>query len=97
VRSPGLRALPDCAGFAEGETPTAGQVAFRIAPRMNAAGASIAAAITLEEDQSSRRRGYAGWSAVLKDFRPAVYDSPLTHRAQSRVEISSASPGRCRS
>jgi single-stranded-DNA-specific exonuclease len=38
VRNPGLRALLDCAGFAEGETPTAGQVAFRIAPRMNAAG-----------------------------------------------------------
>jgi single-stranded-DNA-specific exonuclease len=38
VRNPGLRALLDSAGFAEGETPTAGQVAFRIAPRMNAAG-----------------------------------------------------------
>lgn len=38
VRNPGLRALLDVAGFAEGEAPTAGQVAFRIAPRMNAAG-----------------------------------------------------------
>jgi single-stranded-DNA-specific exonuclease len=38
VRNPGLRALLDSAGFTEGETPTAGQVAFRIAPRMNAAG-----------------------------------------------------------
>jgi single-stranded-DNA-specific exonuclease len=38
VRNPGLRALLDSAGFVEGETPTAGQVAFRIAPRMNAAG-----------------------------------------------------------
>ena len=36
-----------------------------------AAGASIDAAITLEEDTYSLRRGYAGWSAVLKDFRPA--------------------------
>ena len=35
------------------------------------AGASIDAAITLEEDAYSLRRGYAGWSAVLKDFRPA--------------------------
>jgi single-stranded-DNA-specific exonuclease len=34
----GLRALLDSAGFAEGETPTAGQVAFRVAPRLNAAG-----------------------------------------------------------
>jgi single-stranded-DNA-specific exonuclease len=38
VRSPALRALLDTAGFAEGDMPSAGQVAFRIAPRMNAAG-----------------------------------------------------------
>jgi single-stranded-DNA-specific exonuclease len=38
VRNPGLRALLDVAGFAEGDTPSAPQVAFRIAPRMNAAG-----------------------------------------------------------
>jgi hypothetical protein len=35
------------------------------------AGTRIDAAITLEEDQYSLRRGYAGWTAVLKDFRPA--------------------------
>ena len=38
VRNPGLRALLDAAGFKDGERPTAGQVAFRIAPRINAAG-----------------------------------------------------------
>ena len=38
VRNPGLRALLDVAGIAEGEAPSAGQVAFRVAPRMNAAG-----------------------------------------------------------
>jgi len=38
VRNPGLRALLEVAGFSGGSVPTATQVAFRIAPRMNAAG-----------------------------------------------------------
>jgi single-stranded-DNA-specific exonuclease len=38
VRNAGLRALLDVAGFPEGSAPSAGQVAFRIAPRLNAAG-----------------------------------------------------------
>jgi single-stranded-DNA-specific exonuclease len=38
VRNPGLRALLDVAGFPMGRVPTARQVAFQIAPRINAAG-----------------------------------------------------------
>ena len=38
VRNAGLRALLDVAGFAEGAAPSARQVAFQIAPRINAAG-----------------------------------------------------------
>lgn len=38
VRNAGLRALLQVAGFQEGDEPSAGQVAFRIAPRINAAG-----------------------------------------------------------
>lgn len=38
VRNPGLRALLEVAGFSGGSVPSATQVAFRIAPRMNAAG-----------------------------------------------------------
>ena len=38
VRNPGLRALLAVAGFDEGEAPSAHQVAFRLAPRINAAG-----------------------------------------------------------
>src|SRR6266478_105834 len=38
LRNPGLRALLEVAGFTGGSVPSATQVAFRIAPRMNAAG-----------------------------------------------------------
>ena len=38
VRNVGLRALLDVAGFDSGKPPSASQVAFRIAPRINAAG-----------------------------------------------------------
>jgi len=38
VRNPGLRALLDAAGFIGGAVPSARQVAFQIAPRLNAAG-----------------------------------------------------------
>ena len=38
IRNPGLRALLRVSGFRPGECPSAGQVAFRIAPRLNAAG-----------------------------------------------------------
>ncbi|HLY18914.1 MAG TPA: single-stranded-DNA-specific exonuclease RecJ [Bryobacteraceae bacterium] len=38
VRNPGLRALLDVAGFTNGRLPSSTDVAFRIAPRINAAG-----------------------------------------------------------
>jgi single-stranded-DNA-specific exonuclease len=38
VHNHGLRALLEVAGFRDGAVPTAGQVAFRVAPRINAAG-----------------------------------------------------------
>jgi single-stranded-DNA-specific exonuclease len=38
VKNPGLRALIEVAGVKEGQMPSAGQVAFQIAPRINAAG-----------------------------------------------------------
>jgi single-stranded-DNA-specific exonuclease len=38
AKNPGLRALLDVAGFTDGAVPSARQVAFQIAPRLNAAG-----------------------------------------------------------
>ncbi|MFN3326151.1 MAG: single-stranded-DNA-specific exonuclease RecJ [Bryobacteraceae bacterium] len=38
MRNPGLRALFAVSGFKDGQIPSAGQIAFRIGPRLNAAG-----------------------------------------------------------
>jgi single-stranded-DNA-specific exonuclease len=57
VRNPGLRALLRVAGFQDGDCPSAGQVAFRIAPRINAAGRMSTASAVVEmflTDDSAR-------------------------------------------
>lgn len=48
VRNPGLRALLAVAGFDDGETPSAQQVGFRLAPRINAAGRMASASNVIE-------------------------------------------------
>ena len=48
VRNPGLRALLDVAGFTGQTPPNARQVAFQIAPRMNAAGRMDTAKAVME-------------------------------------------------
>ena len=48
VRNPGMRALLDVSGFPEGASPSARQVAFQVAPRINAAGRMDSAADVIE-------------------------------------------------
>lgn len=48
VRNPGLRALLDVAGFTGDAVPTARQVAFQLAPRINAAGRMDTAQAAIE-------------------------------------------------
>jgi len=62
VRNIGLRALLDVAGFAGGRVPSSRDVAFRIAPRMNAAGRMDTANAVIElflTDDVARARDLA--------------------------------------
>jgi single-stranded-DNA-specific exonuclease len=62
VRNPGLRALLDVAGFADGTAPSSRQVGFQIAPRLNAAGRMDTARTVIElflTDDMGRARDLA--------------------------------------
>ncbi|HEX4229490.1 MAG TPA: single-stranded-DNA-specific exonuclease RecJ [Bryobacteraceae bacterium] len=75
VKNPGLRALLAVSGFAEGEIPSAHQVGFRLAPRMNAAGRMASAEDVIElflTDDESRARELAGMLDALNRERQQV-------------------------
>jgi single-stranded-DNA-specific exonuclease len=79
VKNVGLRALLDVSGFADGDAPTASQVAFRVAPRINAAGRMASASDVIEmflTDDEPRARALA---AQLHDLN--------TDRQQTEAEI----------
>ncbi len=87
VKNPGLRALLDVSGLVEGESPSAGQVAFRVAPRINAAGRMASARDVIElflTEDHERARDLAGQLHELnKD------------RQQTEAEIARAIFERC--
>ena len=87
VRNPGLRALMAVAGFTEGESPSAHEVAFRLAPRINAAGRMATARDVIElflTADESRARELA-----------AQLDTLNRERQQTEAEIIEAILARC--
>lgn len=79
VKNVGLRALLDVSGFVKGDLPTASQIAFRVAPRINAAGRMASASDVIEmflTDDEPRARALA---AQLHDLN--------ADRQQTEAEI----------
>jgi single-stranded-DNA-specific exonuclease len=82
VRNPGLRALLDVSGFPQGELPSSRDIAFRVAPRINAAGRMDSAADVIEmflTEEGDRARELA---AKLHELN--------TDRQQTEAEIARA-------
>jgi len=82
VRNHGLRAILDVSKLGEGTTPTARQIAFQVAPRINAAGRMASATDVIEmflTDDEARARALA---AQLHDLN--------TDRQQTEAEITNA-------
>ena len=87
VRNAGLRALLDVSGFGEGTCPSAGQVAFRVAPRINAAGRMDTASDVIDmflTDDPARARDLA---SKLHDLNQ--------ERQQTEAEIARAILEQC--
>ncbi len=77
VANPGLRALLDVAGIEAGTSPSARQVAFQIAPRINAAGRMASASDIIElftTSDAARARTIAGQLDELNKDRRETED-----------------------
>ncbi len=82
VTNPGLRALLDVSGFNAGDSPSAGQVAFRVAPRINAAGRMASATDVIEMFLTTEAARARELAAKLHDLN--------TDRQQTEAEITRA-------
>jgi single-stranded-DNA-specific exonuclease len=86
-KSPGLRALLSESGIAPGRAPTSEEVAFRIAPRLNAAGRLDTARLALslfEERDPARARAIASELSRQNAERQAI-ERRVTAEARERV------------
>ena len=87
-RAPGLRALLAEAGLAPGAAPTSEEVAFRLAPRLNAAGrldTALLALALLEERDASRAVAIAR-DLSLRNAERRTLERRVVAEARERVE-----------
>ena len=87
-RAPGLRALLEECGVEAGRAPTSEEVAFRIAPRLNAAGRLNTATLALalfEERNESRARAITRELSVRNAERQAL-ERRVVAQARQRIE-----------
>ena len=89
-RSPGLKALLDVAGFSAARSPSAGDIAFRLAPRLNAAGRMESAQSVIElltTDRAERAGEIAQKLDRLNTDRQQREDAIVTEVVERLKEI----------
>jgi single-stranded-DNA-specific exonuclease len=94
-RAPGLRALLAEAGLAAGAAPTSEEVAFRIAPRLNAAGRLDTAllALSLFEERDASRAGDIARELSTRNAERRALERRVVAEAREKVEASPDGPG----
>jgi single-stranded-DNA-specific exonuclease len=92
ARAPGLRALLAEAGLRPGEAPSAEDVAFRLGPRLNAAGRldTAIAALALFEERDAGRAGELARGLSAANAERQSLERRVVAEARARIE---ADPG----
>ena len=87
ARAPGLRALLAEAGLSAGDAPTAEEVAFRIAPRLNAAGRIDTAmlALALFEEREPGRAGEIARELSARNAERQALERSVVAEARRRI------------
>jgi single-stranded-DNA-specific exonuclease len=87
-RAPGLKALLVEAGLTDGHAPTSEEVAFRIAPRLNAAGRVDTAelALALFEERETVRAGCIARELSQRNAQRQAVERQVTREARARIE-----------
>jgi len=95
ARAPGLRALLAEAGIPPGQAPSAEDVAFRVAPRLNAAGRidTAHAALALLEERDAGRAGTLARELSTANAERQGLERRVVAEARARIEADPDSPG----